>query len=84
VGSSSQLTRRALVKQGMAFAGVPVVARLLNQINLVPRPTLLNPMLVGDSSFTLNADSGSKLPTDNFLVSIDGEIIFVSIEYRII
>jgi hypothetical protein len=78
VGSSSQLTRRALVKQGMAWAGVPVVSRLLNQINLVPRPTLLNPMLVGDGSFTLNADSGSKLPTDNFLVSIDSEIIFVS------
>lgn len=61
-----------------AVAGAP---DLLVEINKTPSqnaPMLLAPMASGDTSFSTDSGSGSKLPTDNFTVSIDDEIIFVT------
>jgi hypothetical protein len=56
-------------------------ANLLNEKNIVPSQTtnitLAAAMAAGDTSCTLATGTGAQLYTDNFVVSIDDEIIFV-------
>ena len=62
-------------------SSVAAASDLLVHANKVPSqsdPTLLNSILAGDTSLTLNSGGGAMLPTDNFVMSVENEIIFVS------
>jgi hypothetical protein len=68
----------ATAKFPSAVAGV---ADLLNWKNKVPSQsaiTLASGIGASDTSISVASGTGAELPTDNFVISIDDEIIFVS------
>jgi len=61
-------------------ASVALVSDLLNHQNrnaALSLPALASSMLAGDTSFTLIIGTGAQFPGDDFVVTIDNEIIFV-------
>lgn len=60
-------------------AAVAKVGDLFNQINQVPtnpEPTLAAILHAGDTTATLTTGTGAQFPTDNFLFSVENEILF--------
>jgi len=68
------------VESALFPGAVAGVADLLNEKDFVAGtvvPDLASGMAPGDSSFSLVTGTGTELPTDNFVVTIEQEIIFV-------
>jgi hypothetical protein len=61
-----------------AVAGVNNLLNHQNKVPSVSSPTLAAPMGSGDTSFSVNSGGGAAFPTDNFVVSVDNEIIFIA------
>lgn len=61
-----------------SVAGVADLLLHINRVNSQPLPTLAAGISPTDTSFTVATGTGTELPTDNFVVTIDDEIIFVT------
>lgn len=71
----------ALVETAKFPAAVATETDMLNWKNVTPAvalPTLLNGVASTDTTIALAVGTGSALPNDNFVASIDSEVIFVA------